>query len=129
MVKVFTNLPKCEAAVHRYYIKMLFWSVSQSSQENICTGFLFNKDVSFSLQLFCEKGLLNKCFQLYLSNISEYLFCNTPPRDYSANSVLFVASVSASKDSYYKLSYFLITLKYFRGKNCGSLANKWFWKS
>ena len=58
MVKVFSHLTILVVATHKYSIKKLFWGISQNSQKNPpLQESLFNKDASFSPQLYYEKVL------------------------------------------------------------------------
>ena len=58
MVKVFSHLTILVVATHKYSIKKLFWGISQNSQKKPpLQESLFNKDASFSPQLYYEKVL------------------------------------------------------------------------
>ena len=49
IANVFKYLPKSETAVHTCYLKKLFWSISDNSQENVRAGVSICKDYIFSL--------------------------------------------------------------------------------
>ena len=63
-----------EAAVRRYFVKLVFLKISQYSLESNCTGDFLNKVEGFQFAIFLKKRLRHRCFSVNFSKLLRTFF-------------------------------------------------------